>query len=149
MKKLTTILLCLILSASLTACTTSNAQPPATETAPAATQSPVTETAPTDTQTPTVESVPTEPTQPAESKPTSSEQTSPQTVETISRDRAIELALSEASLTKDQVRDLEAEMDRERGDLVWEVDFEFGKYEYSYDINAVTEEVVKVERDHD
>lgn len=76
----------------------------------------------------------------------SSENTAPSE---ITRDRAIEIALGKAGLTRDKVRDLEAELDYERSGKYWEVDFESGGYEYSYDINAVTEEVVRVERDRD
>lgn len=167
MKKLTTIWLCLALAAVLTACATSNTQPSVAESTPAA-QTPVTESTPAAPQTAPAESAPAEPqaapaesapaepqTPPAESAPAEqppapeSAPTSVQTEETISRDRAIELALTEAGFTKEEVRDLEAELDRERGGLVWEVDFESGKLEYSYDINATTEEIVKVERDRD
>ena len=69
--------------------------------------------------------------------------------EMISRDRAIELALDNAGVTLEEVRDLEAELDRERGGVFWEVDFESGGYEYSYDIDSKTGEVTKVERDFD
>ena len=67
----------------------------------------------------------------------------------ITRDRAIELALNHAGLTKAQVRDLEAELDYERTGVFWEVDFESGGYEYSYDINAETEAIAKVEKERD
>ena len=67
----------------------------------------------------------------------------------ITRDRAIEIALAHAGLNRSDVRDLEAELDRERGGIYWEVDFESGQYEYSYDINAQTGEIVisEIERD--
>ena len=68
---------------------------------------------------------------------------------TVSRDRAIELALNDAGFTREEVRDLEAELDRERGGTYWEVDFEAGGYEYSYDIDSVTGEVVKADREFD
>lgn len=67
----------------------------------------------------------------------------------ISRDRAIELALKHAGLNKADVRDLEAELDVERGGKYWEIDFESGNLEYSYDINAETEEIRKVEKEKD
>ena len=67
----------------------------------------------------------------------------------VSRDRAIELALNAAGFTADEVRDLEAEPDRERGGTYWEVDFEAGGYEYSYDIDSATGEVVKADREFD
>ncbi|MBR6795982.1 MAG: hypothetical protein IKM53_01365 [Clostridia bacterium] len=67
----------------------------------------------------------------------------------ITRDKAIELALNHAKLTRTQVRDLETELDRERTGVFWEVDFESGGYEYSYDINAETEAIAKVEKERD
>ena len=68
-------------------------------------------------------------------------------VETISRQRAIELALKAAGVDKASVFDIEAELDRERGGVVWEVDFDTREYEYSYDINAKDGSIVKVERE--
>lgn len=68
-------------------------------------------------------------------------------VKTISRERAIELALKAAGVDKASVFDIEAELDRERGGVVWEVDFDTREYEYSYDINAKDGSIVKVERE--
>jgi len=73
--------------------------------------------------------------------------TTPSSKTQITRDRAIELALQAAGLTRDKVRDLEAELDRERNGLFWEVDFETGEYEYSYDIHTETGVVVKAEHE--
>lgn len=69
----------------------------------------------------------------------------------ISRERAIEIALEKAKLKTDDVRDLEAELDYEKGVLVWEVDFDYQNFDYSYDINAdsgtiVFEEIEKDDR---
>lgn len=69
--------------------------------------------------------------------------------ETITRDRAIEIALEAASLTKNAVRDLEAELDHERNGVFWEVDFEYGGYDYSYDINANTGQAQRIEKERD
>ncbi len=67
----------------------------------------------------------------------------------ITRDQAIEKALSNAGLKKENVRGLEAELDKEHGGTYWEVDFESGNMEYSYDINAETGEILKVEKEFD
>lgn len=69
----------------------------------------------------------------------------------ISRDRAIEIALEKAKLKKADVRELEAELDYEKGILVWEIDFDYQNFDYSYDINAdsgviVFEEIEKDDR---
>lgn len=68
---------------------------------------------------------------------------------TVSRDRAIELALDNAGLSLEEVRDLDAELDRERGGIYWEVDFEADGYEYSYDIDSATGKIVRVDREID
>jgi len=54
----------------------------------------------------------------------------------ITREEAINIALSSAGLTREQVRDLEVEKDYERGTLVYEVEFEHGRNEYSYEIRV-------------
>ena len=66
---------------------------------------------------------------------------------TITRERAIELALQAASLTENEVFNIEAELDRERGGLVWEVEFETREHEYSYEIHAENGTVTKTERE--
>lgn len=70
--------------------------------------------------------------------------------ELITRERAIELALSHAGLLhRSDIYDLDAELDREYGGVFWEVDFENGGYDYSYEINAVTEEIVRHQKERD
>ena len=67
----------------------------------------------------------------------------------ISRDTAINTALNAAGLKKAEVRDLDAELDYEKGIKVWEVDFEKGNKEYSYEINANTGKIIWSEVDYD
>lgn len=69
--------------------------------------------------------------------------------EKLTREEAIAIALTHAGLTKDQVRELEAELDKERGVLVFEVDFETGEYDYEYEIHAQTGEILKSKRERD
>ena len=69
------------------------------------------------------------------------------TTQTISRDAAIEYALQAASVDRGTVFDIDAELDREKGELVWEVDFETQEYEYSYDINAYDGKVIRSHRE--
>ena len=69
--------------------------------------------------------------------------------EPVTRDRAIELALAHAGLALAEVYDLEAELDRERGGTYWEVDFEYKNIEHSYDINAQTGEITRLETERD
>ena len=67
----------------------------------------------------------------------------------ISKDKAIEIALVHAKLSKSEVRQLEAELDRERNGLYWEVDFESGGYDYSYDIDSKDGKIVKSQKEKD
>ncbi len=67
----------------------------------------------------------------------------------ITRERAIEIALSHAGLNKTDVKNLQVELDREKNGIFWEVDFEYFGYEYSYDINTKTGEAVKNEKERD
>lgn len=97
------------------------------------------ETAPP-TQPEEPETVP--PTQPATAKEV---QTQPATEQIISRERAVEIALQSAGLTEEAVSDLEAELDKERNGLYWEVSFETARKEYDCDIHAYNGTVVKVE----
>ena len=81
--------------------------------------------------------------QPTDEKPPEKEALS------VTRERAIEIALADAGLKKDAVRELEAEYDREREGDRWEVDFESGKYEYSYEIDAVSGKILEREKELD
>ena len=62
---------------------------------------------------------------------------------TITRDEAISIALKDAGLTKDQVRDLEAELDTDDGTPHYDVDFEKDKGYYDYEIHAETGKILK------
>ena len=71
------------------------------------------------------------------------------TADMISRDRAIEIALSHAALSRDAVFSVEAEVDRERNLTVWDVEFEDRDHEYSYYIDAHSGEIIRSEKDID
>ena len=60
----------------------------------------------------------------------------------IGKDAALSAALKAAGLGKDQVKNIEIELDYEHGVMVYEVEFDRGFDEYSYDIDAKTGEVV-------
>ena len=63
----------------------------------------------------------------------------------VTKERAVEIALQAAGLTKEEVFDLEAELDQERNGLFWEVSFETKQKEYDYEIHAYDGTVVKAE----
>ncbi len=65
----------------------------------------------------------------------------------LSREQAIEIALTNAGFTEDAVYDLETELDKEYRVTIWEVDFSTGSQEYSYDINAATGEIINVKQE--
>lgn len=67
----------------------------------------------------------------------------------LTREEAIAIALAHAGLTKEQVRDLDAELDKERGVLHYEVDFEAGGFEYEYEIHTETGKILKSEKERD
>ena len=68
---------------------------------------------------------------------------------TITREKALEIALKEVGLKQEDIHDLDIELDRERGVNIWEVDFDYKNMEYSYDINAETGSVTRVENERD
>ncbi len=67
----------------------------------------------------------------------------------ISMDDAKTAALNHAGLTLSQVAHLKAELDREGGKLVYEVEFKSGGHEYEYVIDASSGAVLKSEKEHD
>ena len=67
----------------------------------------------------------------------------------VTREKALETALNKAGLTEAEVRDLDIELDTERGQAVWEIDFEHKGVEYSYDVDTKTGNITAVERERD
>lgn len=65
----------------------------------------------------------------------------------ISRDKAKSIALNDAGLKESKVKQLEVELDKD--DNKYEVDFEYNGKEYSYEINAVSGKITdkEIERD--
>ncbi len=67
----------------------------------------------------------------------------------IGRDAAIDIALQDAGLTRDQVYELEADADLDERTPRYEVDFQSGGMEYSYKIDAATGEILARESEWD
>ena len=67
----------------------------------------------------------------------------------IGKEAAINAALAHAGLERAKVRDLQCELDRENGVMVYEVEFESGLYDYEYDIDATTGKVLKSKKELD
>lgn len=67
----------------------------------------------------------------------------------IGADAAVTAALNHAGLSSSDISALKTELDFDDGVMVYEVEFLSGGYEYEYDINALTGDVLKSEREHD
>lgn len=66
----------------------------------------------------------------------------------IGKNKAKEIALTDAGFTKQDVRDLECDLDTEIiGSTVYEVSFDVGFDDYEYDIDAVTGEILGFKKD--
>lgn len=73
----------------------------------------------------------------------------PSKSEYITSQKAQSIALSHAKLKAEQVKGLKAEFEKENGLAVFEVEFEYGKYEYDYKINAENGKIILAEKETD
>lgn len=62
---------------------------------------------------------------------------------------ARDAALKHAGLDESQVRDIDVDLDRDNGKLIYEVDFNSGNTEYDYDVNAETGEIISASKSND
>jgi len=69
------------------------------------------------------------------------------TVFRVSREQALSIALDHAGLTSDQVTGLRTEYDTEHGYPEYDVEFRYGKWEYDYEIDAETGEILSFSMD--
>lgn len=67
----------------------------------------------------------------------------------ITAGEAKAIALKHAGLVESEVRDLEIEKDRDDGIVKYEVEFESGRMEYEYEIDAETGKILKAEKEYD
>lgn len=67
----------------------------------------------------------------------------------ITKDKAIQIVLSDAGLSQDQVKDLKIESDKENGIEVYEVEFDYNGQEYHYDLRKDNGNVLKKSVDPD
>ncbi len=82
----------------------------------------------------------------AATKPTSAPSSN---TDVIGTTKAGTIALNHAGLSKSQVRGFQCKLDRENGITVYEVEFDYGVYEYEYEINAVSGKIISVEKSRD
>ncbi len=67
----------------------------------------------------------------------------------IGEAKAKEIALSRAGVSADAISRYQIELDRENGMMVYEVEFHSGNYEYSFDIDATTGQILDHDREWD
>lgn len=67
----------------------------------------------------------------------------------IGASKAKSIALAHAGLSAAEVRSMEVELDRENGKMVYEVEFDYGKVEYDYCIDALSGAILKYDTDYD
>jgi len=67
----------------------------------------------------------------------------------ISKDEAIEIALNHAGLSRSEVHFDDVELEDEDGLKEWEIEFDHSNWEYEYDIDAKTGNILDFEKDHD
>ncbi len=67
----------------------------------------------------------------------------------IGKEKAKEIALEHAGVSADDIRDYSCELDSDDGVLAYEIEFESANVDYEYDINAITGDIIKSERDTD
>lgn len=67
----------------------------------------------------------------------------------ITAKEAKEAALRHAKLDESQVSDVDVDLDRDNGKLIYEVDFNSGNTEYDYDINAENGDVISFDKSKD
>lgn len=103
---------------------------------------------PKDPSDPTAPVAPSEPEKPAASADQKPADTKPADTK-ITKEEALAIVISDAGINKEDAKDLDIELDREKGILIYEIDFEIysnmQEIEYEYDINAVTGEIIKKE----
>ena len=85
----------------------------------------------------------------AEPKATEPKPTEAPAAEKLTRQQAIDAALTHAGLTEGEVTRLEAEYDFDDGVYVWEVEFRNGRYEYSYELCASDGKILSWEKEYD
>ena len=67
----------------------------------------------------------------------------------IGEQAAIDIALADAGFSAGDVRELEAELDRDDYRIHYDVEFKNGDREYDYDVDAVTGEILSVDSEID
>ena len=67
----------------------------------------------------------------------------------LTREEAIQIALNHAGFMQTDVLNLTAELDKELTHSEWEIEFDKDNYEYSYEIDAYSGDIIKSEKEND
>ena len=67
--------------------------------------------------------------------------------ELIKEYETLKFKIHRTIIKENEIRELENNLDRENGILVYDIEFKSGNNEYSYDINAQTGEIIDREKD--
>lgn len=73
----------------------------------------------------------------------------PEADEFVSENVAKNAAFAHAGIKPEDAREVEIELDEHRGKFIYELEFSCGRYEYEYDIDAFTGEVIRGNREYD
>ena len=84
---------------------------------------------------------------PPETKPVETTKATEAAKTLIGKDKAKSIALDHAGLSASEVRGLEVDYDKDDGIPIYEVEFESGKLEYSYEIHGYTGKILSREVD--
>ena len=60
----------------------------------------------------------------------------------IGKDAALQIALTDAELTRDQVTDIDIDLEKDFRSAHYEISFESGRAEYEYDVDAYSGEIL-------
>lgn len=66
----------------------------------------------------------------------------------ISTEDAKAIALSHSGVSTENAKRYRSQLDRDDGRMVYEIEFDAGSYEYDYEIDAKTGEIVKFDKEH-
>ena len=75
--------------------------------------------------------------------------TAPKVVKELTAEEAKELALQHAGLNAADVTRLSVEYDRDDGLAHYDIDFQYGDYDYDYEVDAKTGKILKNEKEYD
>ncbi|MBO5059561.1 MAG: PepSY domain-containing protein [Clostridia bacterium] len=67
----------------------------------------------------------------------------------IGRERAAEIVFTDANVTQETVTQYRLEADYNNGRRVYEIDFRYGGYEYEYEVDAASGEIIKYDKDYE